>query len=321
MKRLSLAGVIVCLLCSLSFIVNAQDKFTLEQVMSAPFPSDLTASRSGGKVAWVLIAKGARNIWVAEPPTYKGRQLTSYNEDDGIELGELVWTPDGASVIYTRGGDLDGFGDNTNPRSNAEEPKQAIWLATLKGGPPQQLAEGHSAVITPGGDRIFFVKGRDIWQAKLDLTEKPALMIQTKGRSGALHISPDGSMLAFANGRGDHSFIGVYNLATKQLRYLDPTVDRDSEPVWSPDSKQIAFIRNRASREAFIFGPKRAGYPWSIRIADANTGTGRELWKSDGGTGSVFREVVSDDQLFWSSDNRIVRLPMRVGVRARCRRR
>lgn len=306
MKRILLTGMIFCLLCSLSLSINAQDKFTLEQVMSAPFPSALTPSRSGGKVAWVLSAKGARNVWVAEAPNYKGRQLTSYNEDDGIEIAELAWTPDGSSVIYTRGGDLDGFGENTNPRSNPEEPKQAIWIATLKGDAPQQLAEGHSAVLTPSGDRVFYVKGRDVWVVKLDRSEKPALLIQTKGRCGALHVSPDGSMLAFANSRGDHSFVGVYDLANKQLRYMDPTVDRDSEPVWSPDSKQLAFIRNRAAREAFAFGPKRSGYPWSIRVADVKTGIGRELWKADEGAGSVFREVVSEDQLFWSTDNRIV---------------
>jgi dipeptidyl aminopeptidase/acylaminoacyl peptidase len=274
--------------------------------MSAPFPSDLVGSPSGGKVAWVLSAKGARNIWIAEPPAYKGRQLTTYTDDDGIEIGELVWTPDGAFLIYTRGGDLDGFGENPNPRSNPEEPKQGIWIVSLKGGAPQQLAEGHSAVITSTGDRVFYIKGRDIWQAKVDRSDKPALMVQTKGRSGSLSLSPDGAMLAFANGRGDHSFVGVYDLSAKQLRYLDPSVDRDSQPVWSTDSKQVAFIRNRASREASAFGPKRSGYPWSIRVADATTGVGRELWKADEGPGSVLREIVSDNQIYWSSDNRIV---------------
>jgi len=85
-------------------------------------------------------------------------------------------------------------------------------------------------------------------------------------------------MLAFGNARGDHSFIAVYDLATKQLRYLDPSVDRDSEPVWSADSKQIAFIRIPTSRVASAFGPKRIGDPWSIRMADVKTGTGREIW-------------------------------------------
>ena len=303
MKKLSLLSVVFCLV---ALSIHAQDKFTLEQVMSAPFPSDLSASKSGAKVAWVLSAKGARNVWVAEPPAYKGRQLTSYAEDDGNEIGELLWTPDDAAVIYTRGGDLDGFGENPNPRSNPEEPKQLLWIASVKGGAPQMLAEGHSPVITAGGDRIFYIKGRDIWQVKVDRSDKPSLMIQTKGRCNSLHLSPDGSMLAFGNARGDHSFIAVYDLATKQLRYLDPSVDRDSEPVWSADSKQIAFIRIPTSRVASAFGPKRIGDPWSIRIADVKTGTGREIWEAEQGNGSVLREVVTDNQLFWAADNKIV---------------
>jgi len=94
--------------------------------MSAPFPSDLVAAPVGGSVAWVQIAKGARNIWVASPPEYKGRQLTSYSEDDGEDLGELVWTADAKAIVYTRGGDLDNFGESPNPRSAPEEPKQLL---------------------------------------------------------------------------------------------------------------------------------------------------------------------------------------------------
>ena len=305
MKKLLLLVVILCLVSSLLFAANG-DSFTLEQVMSAPFPSDLVASPAGAKVAWIHSAKGVRNIWVAEPPAYKGRQLTSYTEDDGTEMGEITWTPDSSSLIYTRGGDLDSFGESPNPRSNPEEPKQGVWIASLQGGAPQQLAEGHSPVITLNGERALYIKGRDVWQVKVDRSEKPSLMIQTKGRCNSLHLSPDGTMLAFGNARGDHSFIGVYDIATKQLRYLDASVDRDNEPVWSTDSKQVAFIRIPASREASAFGPKRTGEPWSIRVADAKTGLGRQVWRADEGNGSVLRQVVSEDQLFWSAENRVV---------------
>lgn len=108
-------------------------------------------------------------------------------------------------------------------------------------------------------------------------------------------------MLAFVNARGDHRFVGVLDLGSggsgKQVRYLDPSVDRDSEPVWSRDGKQLAFIRRPTSREAFAFGPKRTGEPWAIRIANMQSGTSREIWKADEGQGSVFRNVVSDDQV------------------------
>src|SRR5947207_14364894 len=111
--------------------------------MSAPFPSDLVAAPVGGSVAWVQIAKGARNIWIASPPDYKGRQLTSYNEDDGEELGELGWSADARAIIYTRGCDPDGFGENPNPRSAPEEPKQLLSIVSLDGNTCRQIAEGH----------------------------------------------------------------------------------------------------------------------------------------------------------------------------------
>jgi dipeptidyl aminopeptidase/acylaminoacyl peptidase len=311
LKKLLL--VIVFFSASLSFapannlsLVHAQEKqFTLEQVMSAPFPSDLSAAPAGGRVAWVLNAKGVRNIWIAEPPAYKGRPITSYSEDDGMEIGELVWTPDGQSIIYTRGGDLEGFGENPNPRSRTEEPKQQIWIVSLE-GKLRLLGEGHSAVVSPKGDRVAFIFKRDVSWVKTDGSEKAAQLFQTKARSGSLHWSPDGSKLLFLSNRGDHSYVGVYDVATKSIRYLDPSVDRDAEPIWSRDGKQVAFIRVPTSREAFAFGPRRSGRPWSIRVADVETGIGREVWHADDGDGSVFRNIAADDQLVWSADDAIV---------------
>src|SRR5262252_9148286 len=69
--------------------------FTLEQVLAEPFPTDLTAAPNDGRVAWVANARGVRNIWLAEPPDHKGRAVTAYTEDDGQEIGDLEFTPDG----------------------------------------------------------------------------------------------------------------------------------------------------------------------------------------------------------------------------------
>jgi dipeptidyl aminopeptidase/acylaminoacyl peptidase len=303
-KRLFIAALFLCLWIA-GYGQNAR-QFTLEQVMSAPFPSTLVAAPAGGSVAWVQIAKGSRNIWVASPPDYKGRQLTSFSGDDGDEVGELVWTADGKAIIFTRGGDLDNFAESPNPRSAPEEQKQLLWIASLDGTLPRQLAEGHSAAVSSRGDRVAYISNWNIWTVKTVGNDKPALLVKSKGHSGALRWSPDGSSLAFVVSRGDHSFIAVYEDGAKSVRYLDPSVDRDSEPVWSRDSKQVAFIRVPASREAGAFAPKRSGEPWSIRVADAETGLGRELWKADKDAGSVFREVVADDQLVWSSNNHIV---------------
>ena len=306
MKRLFIATLFLCFSVSFALAQPQDNHFTLEQVMSAPFPSNLVAAPVGGSVAWVQIAKGSRNVWVASPPEYKGRQLTSYSGDDGEEIGELVWTADATAIIYTRGGDLDNFGESPNPRSAPEEPKQLLWLVTLDGKPPRQLAEGHSAAVSPKGDLVAYISKRDIWSLRLNGNDKPSALVAAKGQSDSLRWSPDGSKLVFVSGRRDHGFIGLYDLAARSVRYLDPSVDRDSEPVWSRDSKQVAFIRIPASREAAAFAPKRSGEPWSIRVANAETGEGREVWKADKNAGSVFRNIVADYQLIWSADDHIV---------------
>jgi dipeptidyl aminopeptidase/acylaminoacyl peptidase len=51
---------------------------------------------------------------------------------------------------------------------------------------------------------------------------------------------------------------------------------------------------------------RRTGEPWSIRIADVETGAGRELWRAREGRGSVYRAIVSGSQLHWTERGRIV---------------
>src|SRR5215471_1151824 len=63
--------------------------FTLKQVISYPYPSNIITSPTGSRVAWVFNEQGIRNIWVAEGPDFKARRLTENNADDGQELTNL----------------------------------------------------------------------------------------------------------------------------------------------------------------------------------------------------------------------------------------
>ncbi|MBI1788136.1 MAG: S9 family peptidase [Acidobacteria bacterium] len=292
--------------CLAPCLVMAGEPFTLQQVMSPAFPSSLTAAPAGGKVAWVLDSQGVRNLWVAGPADYRGRSLTRYTADDGQEIGELDWTPDGASIVYVRGGAANRQGEIPNPISDVKGAEQALWVVSLAGGDPRRIGEGHSPAVSPKGDRVAFIRKGQVWWTPLDAGGKPEQAVQARGQCGSLRWSPDGSRLAFVSSRGDHSFIGVFTPSASSVRYLDPSVDRDREPAWSPDSKQVAFLRIPAERRAFMFGPKRAGEPWSIRVADAATGEGRQVWKAAAGAGSVFREVVAGNQILWAAGDRLV---------------
>src|ERR1700687_3787362 len=97
---------------------SAQSTFTLEQVMSAPFPANLTASKTGGRVTWTLDQEGRRNIWVAEGPAFDARQLTKYDLDDGQVLSDLGFSADSSTSVCVRGEGKDSAGPVPNPTSN-----------------------------------------------------------------------------------------------------------------------------------------------------------------------------------------------------------
>ena len=298
----------LCILAALLAAASlAAPKFTIEQVMSYAFPSDLTASAKDGKIAWALDERGPRNLWVAEAPDYRGKRLTHFQADDGQEIDQIEWLPDAKSLVYVRGGDFETHRDNPNPSSSPDAVEQAIWWISLSGDAPKKIAEGNSPAVSPKGDRIVYLKANQIWEAPLDGSTKPAQLIHAKGQAGAPHWSPDGTRIVFVSNRGDHTLIGLYDFGAKSLSYLDPSTDRDQDPVWSPDGRQVAYIRIASMTRAFMFGPVRsADTPWSIRLADTSTGKGRQLWQASPGPGSAFHPIVAENQLFWGAGNRVV---------------
>src|SRR5437016_14622580 len=90
----------VLLLLTLLPTVHAQTTFTVEQILSSPFPSGLTAAKSGNRVAWVFDSKGVRNVCVAECADFAStaRQVTHYNADDGMPIASRKLTPHGRTI-------------------------------------------------------------------------------------------------------------------------------------------------------------------------------------------------------------------------------
>ena len=101
------------------------ETFTIEQVLSAPFPSGLTTAAHVPRVAWIFDSKGERNIWVADAPDFVPRQVTHYKGDEGQWIASVRLSPDGKTIVYARGTELNKEGTSANPLNLPKMPKQA----------------------------------------------------------------------------------------------------------------------------------------------------------------------------------------------------
>lgn len=125
--------------------------FTFEQILGVASASELVASPTGHAGAWVFNDRGRRNVWVAEGPELRARPLTFFTEDDGRQLVDLSWTPDGRAVCFTRGNANGAGGDSLNPTNDVAGATRAIFVAPLDGTAVRRLAEGEAPEPSPTG--------------------------------------------------------------------------------------------------------------------------------------------------------------------------
>src|SRR5438128_7211019 len=166
-KSFIVALFVVLLLTLLSSQRTTAQTFTLEQVTSSPFPSELTVAKRGDKVAWAFDAEGKRNVWIAEGPSWASRQLTHYDSDDGQELSDMVFSPSGNAIAYVRGQGKNPAGEYPNPTTDPAGTKQEVWVIDVGTGRPTKMGEGNGPGFNSVGDQVVWIREGHFWTAPI----------------------------------------------------------------------------------------------------------------------------------------------------------
>ncbi len=288
-------------------------RFTLAQILSYPYTEELTSADRGARIAWVFNRAGVRNIWAAEGPDYKARQVTDYRADDGQELTHLSVTNDGKYIVYVRGGDHDAnwpLDHEPNPALSTAQPKVEIDVVRFAQGGPhkasQLLSEGDEPVASPRGDRVAFIKDHQIWVGRTDSAGSGRRLFFARGESSSPVWSPSGDRLAFVTTREDHSFIGIFSSDSAPIVYLAPSTSIDGSPRWSSDGKRVAFVRQPGNGGAPETLLELHPSPWELWTADASSGIGHRVWKSPYTLLGTAPSTQGEANLSWSTLGRLV---------------
>ncbi|UJP64430.1 S9 family peptidase [Mongoliitalea daihaiensis] len=261
--------------------VQAQ-RFSVQDISSFPFPSELTASPVDEQLAWTMNEQGKRNVFIAKAPTFEALQITDFLQDDGQEITSLQFSPDGKELLFVRGGEHGSNWDpglGINPSQMPFTPKVEIWKVAIADRKAEKLTEGDDPMFSPDGTRIVFIKNRQLWM--MESTGKNlAPLLETTGTVSQVSWSPDGKSLLFSVNRGTHSMIATVDMFSKQVSWIAPSFYKDAQPTWSQDGQYIAFIRLPGGRpEPFPILEQRHS-PWEIWVYDRTSGQAKFLWKA-----------------------------------------
>ncbi len=255
-------------------VAQQASSVSIDTLMATPFPTDLVAAPAAGRLAWVASQSGVHNVLVADPAP--GSAATRGMPDH-------KWR---AVTSYT--------GDNGLWITELAWTSDAKTLVYVRGdGANRQGESPNPAQLQDGTDQAVFAVAVDGGAPR------------RLGAGSGPAVSPQGQGVAWV-ARGQIWGVDLSSSADQPAQLVNSRGSA-SGLVWSPDGSRIAWIRQGAAPRARMFSPRReVDEPWSVRVADVKTGSGRQAWKADAGYGSAFQGVVADSQLNWGAGDRLV---------------
>jgi dipeptidyl aminopeptidase/acylaminoacyl peptidase len=291
---------------------TASERFSVASVLSAPIVAVPVSSGDGRSIAYGAREATERNIYFLRVGEL-ARRIANFPGDDGQELSQVAVSHAGGAVAFVRGGSPNSQGDLPNPTASPDPPQQQVWIVGTREDMPHFLGVGAAPKFTPDDRRVIWASGGGVMAALLTWDKGRLAGIGSPeqffaGPLAALRFSPDGKRIAYERAGG----IEIFDVDSRIASVIPHDNARDQGPIWSPDGKHVAFLRQTAARPDCgnyrYCGPEVSEQPWSIWQVDVSELRPSQIFQADKGVGSVYYPLdqgQQGDQLFWSDNNRI----------------
>lgn len=243
--------------------------------------SDPQVSPDGNWVAYVVSSVNAKDdkstshIWMVNIDGSNNRQITFSNESENSPR----WSPDGKYLSFT------------SSRPGKTRGNQ-VWLLDRRGGEAVQLTEikgrlqGHE--WSPDSKRMVLTIGDPDPDADPNPSPQPGATPRVPKPIviDRYRFKQDGAGYLLS---GRHTYLYLFDIASKKLDRLTKSKWDESSPAWSPDGTRIAFMSNHSedpdrdpATQLFVVAAQPGSTEKAVTPVGTRAGRSRPEWSPDG---------------------------------------